>query len=50
MISGVNGFNANVNFDFSGARRQHLKTHEEKETDIMGLLRKFSKIGLNVKV
>ncbi|WP_459813497.1 hypothetical protein [Campylobacter concisus] len=48
MISGVNGFNAN--FDFSGARRQNLKTHEEKEADIMGLLRKFSKIGLNVKV
>ena len=31
MISGVNGFNANANFDFSGARRQNLKTHEEKE-------------------
>ncbi|WP_258033677.1 hypothetical protein [Campylobacter concisus] len=43
MISGVNGFNANVNYDFSSA-------HEEKEADIMGLLRKFSKIGLNVKV
>ena len=31
MISGVNGFNANANFDFSGARGQNLKTHEEKE-------------------
>ena len=50
MIGGVNGFNANANFDFSGARGQNLKTHEEKEADIMGLLRKFSKIGLNVKV
>ncbi|QPH85466.1 hypothetical protein [Campylobacter concisus] len=50
MINGVNGFNANANFDFSGARGQNLKTHEEKEADIMGLLRKFSKIGLNVKV
>ncbi|WP_155463273.1 hypothetical protein [Campylobacter concisus] len=49
MISGVNGFNANVNFDFSGARRQNLKTHEEKEVDIMGLLRKFSKMCLNLK-
>ena len=49
MISGVNGFNANANFDFSGARGQNLKTHEEKEADIMGFLRKFSKIGLNVK-
>jgi len=50
MINGVNGFNANANFDFSGTRRQNLKMHEEKEADIMGLLRKFSKIGLNVKV
>ena len=50
MIGGVNGLNANANFDFSGARGQNLKTHEEKEADIMGLLRKFSKIGLNVKV
>ena len=31
MISGVNGFNANANFDFSSARGQNLKTHEEKE-------------------
>ena len=29
---------------------QNLKMHEEKEVDIIGLLRKFSKIGLNVKV
>ena len=51
MISGVNGFNANVNYDFSGVRGQNLKMHEEKkEADIMGFLRKFSKIGLNVKV
>jgi len=50
MISGVNGFNANVNYDFSSAHERNLKRHEEKETDIMGLLRKFSKIGLNVKV
>ena len=31
MISGVNGFNANVNYDFSSARERNLKTHEEKE-------------------
>ena len=31
MISGVNGFNANANFDSSGARGQNLKTREEKE-------------------
>ena len=49
MISGVNGFNANVNFNFSSAYGQNLKASEEKEADIMGLLRKFSKIRLNVK-
>ena len=47
MISGVNGLN--LNFDFSGARRQHLKTHEEKEANIMELLRKLGKIGLDLK-
>lgn len=31
MMGGVNGFNANANFDFSGARGQNLKTREEKE-------------------
>ncbi len=31
MIGGVNGFNANTNFDFSGARGQNLKAREEKE-------------------
>ena len=31
MISGVNGFNANVNYDFSSAHGQNLKMHEEKE-------------------
>lgn len=31
MIGGVNGFNANANFDFSGARKQNLKAREEKE-------------------
>ena len=31
MIGGVNGFNANANFDFSGARGQNLKAREEKE-------------------
>ena len=31
MISGVNGFNANVNYDFSSAHERNLKTHEEKE-------------------
>ena len=49
MISGVNGFNANVNYDFSSAHERNLKAREEKEADIMGFLRKFSKIGLNVK-
>jgi hypothetical protein len=49
MVSGINGFNANANFDFSGAHGQNLKTHEEKEADIMGLLRKISKMCLNLK-
>ena len=49
MISGVNGFNANANLDFSGARRQNLKAREEKEADIMGFLRKIGKIGLDLK-
>ena len=31
MIGGVNGFNANANSDFSGARGQNLKAREEKE-------------------
>jgi len=31
MIGGVNGFNANVNFDFNGAHSQNLKAREEKE-------------------
>lgn len=31
MIGAINGFNANANFDFSGARGQILKAHEEKE-------------------
>ena len=31
MISGVNGFNANVNYDFSSAQGQNLKAREEKE-------------------
>ena len=30
MISGVNGFSANVNYDFSNSHGQNLKTHEEK--------------------
>ena len=42
MVSGINGFNANVNYDFSSA-------HEGKEADIMGLLRKISKMCLNLK-
>lgn len=50
MISGINGFNVNVNYDFSSSHGQNLKMHEEKEVDIIGLLIKFSKIGLNVKV
>ena len=31
MISGVNGFNANVNYDLSSARERNLKAREEKE-------------------
>nr|WP_314088475.1 hypothetical protein [uncultured Campylobacter sp.] len=31
MISGINGFNANVNYDFSSSHGQNLKTHKEKE-------------------
>ena len=31
MIGGVNGFNANANFYFSGARGQNLKAREAKE-------------------
>ena len=39
MIGGVNGFNANANFDFSGARWQNLKAREEKEaTNLMSNL------------
>ena len=49
MISGINGFNANANFDFSGAHERNLKAREEKEADIMGLLRKISKMCLNLK-
>ncbi|WP_462106551.1 hypothetical protein [Campylobacter concisus] len=49
MINGINGFNANVNYDLSSARGQNLKTHEEKEADIMGLLRKFSKMRFDLK-
>ena len=49
MISGINGFNANVNYDFSSAHGQNLKTHKEKEADIMGLLRKFSKMRFDLK-
>ncbi|OSQ25422.1 hypothetical protein CCON61_01740 [Campylobacter concisus] len=32
MVSGVNGFNVNVNYDFSSAHGQNLNTHEEKGT------------------
>ena len=31
MISGVNGFSANVNYDFSSAHERNLKVREEKE-------------------
>ena len=31
MIGAINGFNANANFDFSGAHGQNLKAREEKE-------------------
>ena len=31
MISGINGFNANVNYDFSSAHERNLKAREEKE-------------------
>ena len=31
MISGIDGFGASVNYDFSSARERNLKTHEEKE-------------------
>ena len=31
MISSVNGFNANVNYDFSSAHKRNLKPREEKE-------------------
>ena len=31
MISGVNGFNANVNYDFSSSHERNLKAREEKE-------------------
>ena len=32
MIGGVNGFSANANFDFNGARGQNLKARDEKES------------------
>ena len=31
MIGAINGFNANANFDFNGARGHNLKAREEKE-------------------
>ena len=31
MIGGVNGFNANVNYDFSSAHERNLKAREEKD-------------------
>ena len=31
MVSGVNGFSANVNYDFSSAHERNLKAREEKE-------------------
>ena len=31
MISGINGFNANVNYDLSSAHERNLKAREEKE-------------------
>jgi len=31
MISGINGFNANVNYDFSSAHERNLKPRKEKE-------------------
>ncbi len=31
MISSINGFNANVNYDFSSAHERNLKAREEKE-------------------
>ena len=31
MISGINGFSANVNYDFSSAHERNLKAREEKE-------------------
>ena len=31
MISGVNGFGANANYDFSSAQGRNLKAREEKE-------------------
>ena len=31
MINGLNGFNANVNYDFSSAHERNLKAREEKE-------------------
>ena len=31
MISGINGFNANINYDFSSSHGQNLKTREEIE-------------------
>nr|WP_314889139.1 hypothetical protein [uncultured Campylobacter sp.] len=31
MISGINGFNANVNYDFSSSHERNLKAREEKE-------------------
>ena len=31
MISSINGFNANVNYDFSSAHERNLKVREGKE-------------------
>ena len=50
MINGVNGFSANANFDFSGARGQNLKAREEKESADSALNLSLAQPNLTARV
>ena len=50
MISGVNGFNANVNYDFSSSHGQNLKMHEEKETANQALNLAIAQLNLTAHI
>lgn len=50
MISGVNGFNANVNYDFSNSHGQNLKMYEEKEAANQALNLTIAQPNLTVHI